>query len=196
MPSKIIPAPLLAILWFAMTGLLAAETSPREVLSLDRSWRFHQGDIAFPIPKNHHQTYSLAKAGNANGPAAAGFDDTGWRELDLPHDWVVEGPFDAAENCPQGYRPRGIGFYRRHFKLDAADEGKHLELQFDGIATHATVWFNGTLVARNFCGYTSFQADVTPLAAKTSTPSPYAWTPTRWKAGGMRAVGSIGTPGW
>ena len=146
------------------TGLAGSAFAKREILSLDRSWRFHQGDIAFPIAKNHHQTYSLAKAGNANGPASAGFDDTGWRVLDLPHDWVVEGPFDETENCPQGYRPRGIGFYRRHFKLDAADEGKHLELQFDGIATHATVWFNGTLVARNFCGYTSFHADVTPLA--------------------------------
>ena len=146
------------------TGLAGSAFAKREILSLDRSWRFHQGDIAFPIAKNHHQTYSLAKAGNANGPASAGFDDTGWRVLDLPHDWVVEGPFDETENCPQGYRPRGIGFYRRHFKLDAADEGKHLELQFDGIATHATVWFNGTLVVRNFCGYTSFHADVTPLA--------------------------------
>ena len=146
------------------TGLAGSAFAKREILSLDRSWRVHQGDIAFPIAKNHHPTYSLAKAGNANGPASAGFDDTGWRVLDLPHDWVVEGPFDETENCPQGYRPRGIGFYRRHFKLDAADEGKHLELQFDGIATHATVWFNGTLVARNFCGYTSFHADVTPLA--------------------------------
>ncbi|MEO8616583.1 MAG: beta-galactosidase GalA [Luteolibacter sp.] len=142
----------------------AAESSPREILSLDRSWRFHLGDIAFPIPKDHLETYRLTKAGNANGPASADFDDTGWRVLDLPHDWVVEGPFDAAENCPQGYRPRGIGYYRRHFQLNASDEGKHLELQFDGISTHATVWFNGTLVARNFCGYTSFHADVTPLA--------------------------------
>jgi beta-galactosidase len=148
----------------ASAGFAGVAFAKREVMSLDRSWRFHQGDIAFPIPKDHHQTYSLAKAGNANGPVAGGFDDTGWRVIDLPHDWVVEGPFDETENCPQGYRPRGIGFYRRHFKLDTADEGKHFELQFDGIATHATVWFNGTLVARNFCGYTSFHADITPIA--------------------------------
>lgn len=145
------------------TDSSSAVKSKREVLSLDRQWRFHLGDIPMPVLKTHTETYLNAKAGKAWGAAAPEYDVTEWRELDLPHDWAVEGPFDANENLTQGYRPRGIGWYRRQFKVDEADRGRHLELQFDGVATHCTVWFNGTIVARNWCGYTSFYVDITPM---------------------------------
>jgi len=131
--------------------------------SLDSGWLFHLGDIAFPEITGHGPTYSNAKAGKAWGAADPEFDDTDWRPLDLPHDWVVEGPFDVRENLSQGYRPRGIAWYRRHFRLDEADKGKHIALQFDGISSHATVWVNGLVVHRSFCGYTPFEVDLTPI---------------------------------
>jgi beta-galactosidase len=138
--------------------------SARERLSLDRGWLFHLGDIPFPIIKGMHPTYENAKAGRAWGAAAPDFDDSDWRELHLPHDWAVEGPFDPDENLAQGFRPRGIGWYRRYFKLAMSDRSKHLELQFDGIATHATVWVNGIVAHRNWSGYNSFTIDITPFA--------------------------------
>ena len=49
-------------------------------------------------------------------------------------------------------------------RLDPADRGRSLELQFEGIATHCTVWLNGTIVHRNWCGYTGFSIDLTPFA--------------------------------
>ncbi len=109
-------------------------------------------------------TYKSCKAGKAFGAAAPDFDDTGWQRINLPHDWAVGQPLDSTANASQGYRERGIGWYRRSFILDPSDKGKHLELQFEGIATHCTVWFNGTIVHRNFCGYTSFYIDITPFA--------------------------------
>ena len=109
-------------------------------------------------------THHDAKAGHAWGAAARGFDDKSWRQVDLPHDWVVEQPFDVNAVAAQGYRPRGIAWYRRTFKLDPSDRGKNLELQFDGVATHCTVYFNGTPVHHNWNGYTSFYIDVTPMA--------------------------------
>lgn len=117
-----------------------------------------------PVIKGHGPTYTNAKAGKAWGAASPEFDDSEWRVLSLPHDWVVEGPFDPSVNISQGYRPRGIAWYRRHFRLEESNRGKHLEIQFDGIATNATVWVNGLLVHRNFCGYTPFQIDLTPIA--------------------------------
>ncbi len=146
---------------------MAVSFSPslgRERLSLDRGWRFHLGDIPFPVIRGHSDSYSNAKAGRAFGAAAPEHDDTGWRVLDLPHDWAVEGPFDPEENLSQGYRPRGVSWYRRHFPLSPADRGRHLEIQFDGVATHCTVWINGTIAHRNWCGYTSFNVDITPFA--------------------------------
>lgn len=131
---------------------------------MDHGWRFHRGDIPFPVVSGHGESYQNAKAGRAGGAAAPDFDDTSWRVLRLPHDWVVEGGFDETANVAQGYRRRGLAWYRRHFKLDRSDRGRHLELEFDGIATHATVWVNGTLAHRNFCGYTGFTIDISSLA--------------------------------
>ena len=136
----------------------------RERLSLDKGWRFYPGDISFPVIKGQNMSYPNAKAGIAWGAAAPRFDDTSWRIVNLPHDWAVDQPCDSTANPTQGYRARGFGWYRRNFRLAPEDKGKHLELQFDGIATHCTVWFNGTIVHRNFCGYNSFYIDVTPFA--------------------------------
>ena len=144
--------------------LAIPSSAMRERLSFDPGWRFHLGDIPFPAVKGHEASYNNAKAGNARGAAALVYDDTGWREVNLPHDWAVEGPFDKEANLSQGYRARGFAWYRRHFKLDPSNRGKHLELQFDGVSTHCTVWLNGTEVHHNFCGYTGFNIDLTPYA--------------------------------
>lgn len=56
-------------------------------LSLDRGWRFHEGDIPFPVIKGHNQSYANAKAGRSWGAAAPEYDDSDWRIVDLPHDW-------------------------------------------------------------------------------------------------------------
>jgi beta-galactosidase len=151
---------------------LSIRKSLRETLSLDLGWRFHLGDIplnSFPGGEGIRLygpdiTHSGAMAGHAWGAAARGYDDKSWRQVNLPHDWVVEQPFDENAFKQQGYRPRGIAWYRRTFKLDPSDRGKNIELQFDGVATHCTVYFNGTPVHRNWCGYTSFYIDVTPMA--------------------------------
>ncbi len=132
--------------------------------SLDGMWRFHKGDIPSPRPLTHRGSYDSVKSGNAIGAAGHSFDDMDWRLVDLPHDWAIEvGPV-PTENLAQGFRARGIGWYRRSFRLDPAQRGHYLELQFGGIATNATVWFNGDVVAHNWSGYTSIYIDITSLA--------------------------------
>ena len=138
--------------------------SGRERLSLDRGWLFHEGDIPFPIVTGHQPSYDNAKAGSSSGAASADYDDSSWKLVNLPHDWAVEQPFDRNANLSQGYRQRGVGWYRRYFRLDPVDRGKHLEIQLDGIATHSTIWVNGVLSARNWSGYNSIYIDMTPFA--------------------------------
>jgi beta-galactosidase len=142
----------------------SAQPPPRERLSFDIGWRFHEGDIPFPPLLDHEASYAHAKAGNAEGAAADAFDDSGWQSVRLPHDWAVAQPFDRTANIDQGYRRRGIGWYRRSFALELADRGRALTLCFDGIATHATIWINGTLAHRQFGGSTGFTIDLTPFA--------------------------------
>jgi beta-galactosidase len=158
---------LLALTFSCSNGTAQADqsaTPARQRLSLDRGWLFHEGDIPFPVITGHQATYFNAKAGRAWGAAAPDFDDSAWKTINLPHDWSVEAPFDQNANLAQGFRPRGMGWYRKYFRLDQADRNKHLELQFDGIATHCTIWVNGVLAERNWCGYTSTYIDITPFA--------------------------------
>lgn len=160
--------------------LLARSTQPSESGGsadledkdlLDSGWRFHRGDVAARAPHSGNETYDSTKAGAAAGAAAVKFDDSDWRVLDLPHDFVVEGPFSPEENVGQGYRPKGVGWYRRAVRFDAADRGKYLELQFDGIATNATIWFNGNVVVHVWSAYNSAYVDVTPFARFDGEPN-------------------------
>ncbi|MCU6454322.1 DUF4982 domain-containing protein [Sphingomonas sp. A2-49] len=130
----------------------------------DTGWLFHEGDLIVPPSTTHEETYLRAKAGNARGAAAMAYDDSDWQAVTLPHDWASFQPFVETANPSQGYRPRGIGWYRRTFRLDPADRGRYLELQFDGIATNATIWVNGSVVAHNWSGYNSVYVDITPFA--------------------------------
>jgi beta-galactosidase len=139
-------------------------THARQTLLLDPGWRFHLGDIDSPVPNKHLAAYMNNKAGWSRGAARPNFDDSDWRVVNLPHDWAVEGKFDPANHVNQGFLPRGIAWYRRHFKLEESDRGKYLALQFDGVATHCTVYVNGHLLHRNFCGYTPFTIDISDIA--------------------------------
>jgi beta-galactosidase len=132
--------------------------------SLDQGWRFHLGDIPSTKVLGHRDSYNNAKAGRARDAAAPDYDDSAWRTLDLPHDWAIELSPIKAENHSQGYRPRGYGWYRRAFRLDPSEKGRYLEIQFGAIATNATVWFNGNVVAHNWSGYNSIYIDATAMA--------------------------------
>jgi len=127
--------------------LMAAQTPPaasaRTYVDLDADWRFRTGDFA-----------------TATAP---GFDDAGWRTVHLPHDWSIEGPFGPEYGSGNGYAPGGIGWYRKHFTLDAAHKDKLVALEFDGVYDHAEVWINGHFVGGRPYGYSSFECDLTSL---------------------------------
>lgn len=135
----------------------------REHLLLDANWKFHLGD-------DWPNALRLDKAGASSGPASEKFNDTAWRTLDLPHDWVIELPFDHNADKMHGYKPVGpgfpqnnIGWYRRTFELSKEDSGKRIWLTFDGVFRDATVWVNGWLVKRHEGGYTPFREDITDV---------------------------------
>src|SRR5688500_8558814 len=144
--------------------LLNMTSSARQVFSLDAGWRFHLGDIDPALPNTHLAAYMLNKAGYARGAAKPAWDDSDWRVVDLPHDWSVEGEFSPDNHVDAGYLPRGVAWYRRHFSLDESDRGRHFLVTFDGVATHCTVYVNGHLLHRNFCGYTAFTIDISHVA--------------------------------
>ena len=94
-----------------------------------------------------------------------GFDDAGWRTLNLPHDWSIEGRPDpkAPMGGRGGFFPSGIGWYRLHLDAPAAWAGKKIWATFEGAYMNATVWCNGQQVASQPYGYISFIADLSTV---------------------------------
>ena len=111
--------------------------------------------------------YGLQAEGNSvaepTGLQDPGLDDSGWRKLDLPHDWAIEGPFRIELEGSTGKLPyKGIGWYRKHFAFSSVDTGKRIFLDFDGAMANAQVWVNGQYAGTWPYGYTSFRIDITP----------------------------------
>ena len=112
----------------------------RKNIRLSEGWRFHLGDTA--------DAYYM------------GFDDRGWRQVTVPHDWAVEHPFDPCWASGTGYLPGGIGWYRGHFTLDAEDAARRVRITFEGVYKRARVWINSNYLGQHAYGYTSFSFDV------------------------------------
>ena len=63
--------------------------------------------------------------------ASVSYDDSKWRQLDLPHDWSIEGQLSPSLASCTGYLPGGIGWYRKHFQL--TDEAARHYIYFEGV---------------------------------------------------------------
>lgn len=130
------------ILLIAMAS--CAKQPPRTTNSFNEGWTFHLGDVK--------------EASGTN------FDDSGWRKLDLPHDWAIEGDFSAdnPSGAGGGALPGGIGWYRKSFSLDKSLQGKKVFVDFDGVYMNSDVWINGVHLGFRPYGYISFRYDITP----------------------------------
>ncbi len=152
-----------------MAGAQAADkfANPvRERLLFDADWRFNKGDPAGTVAP------ATAAMESWNTPAASPeFADARWRTLDLPHDWGIEGPFKQEYPGETGKLPWwGVGWYRKHFTLPAADAGRRIFLDVDGAMSHAAVWINGHYVGGWPYGYASWRVDLTPYV-KAGAPN-------------------------
>ena len=92
-------------------------------------------------------------------------DGSSWREVSVPHDWAIEGPFDAAsKDGDTGKLPwRGVGTYRRSFVVSERDASGTVALDFDGVMARPKVYVNGKFAGGWDYGYQSFRVDATPF---------------------------------
>ena len=185
MPMKITNLLSFAALAFALVlpaiNSTAQTTRVRE--SLDSDWRFIKSDAA---EADTNLSYAAARPWllptanpfTTNAPAArpegnfgdgvsfaqASFDDSGWRKLNLPHDFGVEAAFDKALPGGTGKLPWfGVAWYRKHLDIPAADAGRQIYLDVDGAMAYAEVWLNGKFVGGWPYGYSSWRVDLTPF---------------------------------
>ena len=151
-----------ALLLPPLSGRAAEARGPvrvgrRQIFDLD--WRFRRGE-----------------GENLQAPEVG---DSGWRKVDLPHDWSIEdlplpaspaeakpqilGPFDrsAVGATATGFAVGGEGWYRKRFSVDMPSKGR-LEILFEGIYMNVDAWVNGHHLGSHHCGYTPFGYDLTP----------------------------------
>lgn len=115
------------------------------ISEFDFDWKFKLGDIP-----------------NAHLP---GFNDSGWRTLDIPHDWSIEGSYHEKNNgtdWQSGYLPCGIGWYRKSFQYDSNWTSKEVKILFDGVYMNSSVWINGHFLGKRPNGYIGFEYNLTP----------------------------------
>jgi len=112
-------------------------TENTEPVSFNEGWKFHKGE--------------------AKNAQYLSFDDSSWRNQNLPHDWAIEGPFDIQYNARCGGLPfHGEGWYRKSFNVPKNLKGKHVSLHFDGAMYNAKIWLNGVLIGNRPNGYIGF----------------------------------------
>ncbi|MEO8455837.1 MAG: beta-galactosidase GalA [Sphingomicrobium sp.] len=154
---------------------VAAASQPRRRERLER-WRFHLGHAA-DVEKDFgfgRDQRTFAKAGQSAGAAMPKFDDGGWAEVLVPHDWAVALPFAAGpvangsdRGAAHGFKAIGrefpensIGWYRTPIAITAVDRGRRIWLEFDGVFRDCLVFVNGYVVGRNESGYAPFAVDI------------------------------------
>ena len=126
-----------------LVSIQAQENIQRKQL-FDDNWKFFLGD--------------------SPSTSANNFDDKNWRDLDLPHDWSIEGKIDQKNSMggSGGYFPAGIGWYRKTFNVPSAWKGKRISIYFGGVYMNSEVFINGKSLGVHPYGYTSFSYDLSP----------------------------------
>lgn len=167
--SAFLPLALLVVMTPALT-----EAAERELF--DDGWKFAFGNASDPAKDfgsgTEYFNY-LTKAASIHneGPYSPKFDEARWgvewKDVELPHDWVVELPFAPEASHSHGYKTVGykypgtsVGWYRKTFTIPEEDLGKHISLQFDGIFRDSQVWVNGFYLGGEPSGYATQVYDI------------------------------------
>ena len=147
--------------------------SAQETL-FDDGWKFAFGDASSPEKDfgrgtEYFNYFTKAASIHNEGPYSPKFDDSAWKEVSLPHDWVVDLPFDPKASHSHGYKTVGwkypktsVGWYRKTFTIPSEAKGKPVSIRFDGIFRDSDIWVNGFWLGGEKSGYTSATYDIAP----------------------------------
>ena len=153
--------------FLSLAFLLVFLPLPAQVTLFDDGWKFAFGNASSPEKDfgrgtEYFNYFTKAASIHNAGPYAVGFDDSAWKPVQLPHDWVVDLPFSPEASHSHGYKTVGwkypetsVGWYRKHFSVPADVLGKPVSVRFDGIFRDSDVWVNGFWLGGEKSGYTT-----------------------------------------
>jgi beta-galactosidase len=124
--------------------LSAPSATGRTEMALAAGWRFHLGD--------------------APGASEAGFDDSGWQSVAVPHNWNRMG--GSVGRGPTYQNVYGPGWYRLSFDAPAATDEQPVWLEFDGASIVADVWLNGVHLGQHKGAFARFRLDASKVVKR------------------------------
>jgi len=145
-------------------------------MNFDKDWKFYLGNLS---PTVETEGWGGAKArAYSFGATAKELNDSAWRSLDLPHDFVSEGDYGQKrggsdmQQIPEmesmdsrllagGSIEGGVAWYRKHFTMEKEKEEQRFLLHFGGIYRNSTIYLNEYYVGQHKNGYSSFTLDIT-----------------------------------
>ena len=116
---------------FILTAEARAQTvyappaSPRVTFDFNADWKFIRQDVT--------------------GAEAVGFDDSKWDNVSTPHSYNETDSFRTIISHGGGDRGtyKGIGWYRKHFKIPASFAGQKVFIEFEGMRQAGDIYLNG-----------------------------------------------------
>ena len=141
----------------AVCTLLTAGAYAQETVNFNFGWKFQPGSNP--------------------GAEAVEFDESGWEEVTLPHDFQISQPWVAPEAgdtgdksnlmaniasklSSRGFKEMGEGWYRKSFTPEESWKGKRVLLDFEGIMLVGDVYLNGEHIGGTDYGYLGFESDI------------------------------------
>ncbi|HLR38288.1 MAG TPA: hypothetical protein VK084_09590, partial [Chitinophagaceae bacterium] len=113
--------------------LMAQTSSGREVLALDKDWKFYKG----AIDENTNQ------------------EALQWKSVNLPHTW------NNIDMQQDSVYYEGDAWYKKEIYIPAKDSNRRLFLKFDGVGNVADVYVNGRFIGEHKGGYAAFTFEIT-----------------------------------
>lgn len=142
------------------TSFSVSAQSARTISELKSGWLFIKKDVP-------------------NG-AATTLDEKNWKQVTVPHDWAIGGPFSEENDLQKvqvtedgeqsatlksgrtgGLPYMGVGWYRKHISISNQNKDKKFYLEFDGAMSNAKVFVNNRFVGEWPYGYSSFNFNIT-----------------------------------
>jgi beta-galactosidase len=130
-------------LWSADTKFVPP-TSPRVTYSFNSDWKFIRQDVP--------------------GAEVPSFDDSQWQTVSTPHTFNDVDSFRVIIDHSGGDRGKytGVVWYRKHFKLPAADFGtSRVLIEFEGMRQAGDIYLNGLPFGLYENGVTAYGLDIT-----------------------------------
>ena len=93
------------------------------------------------------------------------FPDETWQSISTPHSYNETDTFRTLISHGGGDRGgyKGLGYYRKHFKLPASSQGCNVFLEFEGMRQAGQIFLNGKQVGLSENGVTAFGVNITDV---------------------------------